>query len=144
MDGIQLVNLSGFCTALGVELFLQADGSVLGRVTLRKEQEGPPFHVHGGVLAALIDEAMGAAAWASGKRAVSVKLTCNYRKPVPLDVPLHITGCIERSEGRKHFTAGSISLPSGETAAEGSAIFIEAPQIFEGLRNPFAHVPDQE
>ena len=143
MDGKQLVNLSTFSTELGVVLYLQDDGSVVGAVTLQKGHEGPPFHVHGGVLGALLDEAMGAAAWASGKRVVSVNLNFNYRKPVPLGVPLNISGRVEREAGRKIFTAAKIMLPDGVVAVEGTGIFVEAPQIFEGLANPFAHVPEE-
>ena len=143
MDGKKLIDLSTFSTDLGVELYLQEDSSVIGVVTLQKGQEGPPFHVHGGVLGALLDEAMGAATWASGKRVVSVNLNFNYRKPVPLGVPLRITGRIDRVDGRKVFTAAEISLADGAVAVKGTGIFVEAPQIFEGMTNPFARVPEE-
>ncbi|NWF70246.1 MAG: PaaI family thioesterase [Chloroflexi bacterium] len=127
---------------MGADFYLQADGSVVGLVTLAKDHEGPPFHVHGGVLAALIDEAMGAACWSSGKRVVAVNLNFNYRRPVPLAVALRVTGHIAGSERRKTFTTGAILLPDGTAAVEGSGIFVEAPQIFAGLANPFARLPE--
>lgn len=138
----QLVNMSRFCVALGVEYRLEDDGSVTGVVTLQPEQEGPPFHVHGGVLAALVDEAMGAAAWASGKRVLSVNLNFNYRKPVPLGVPLRIVGRITGRERRKTFTSGQVLLPDGALAVEGTGIFVDAPEVFDGMSNPFAHPPE--
>ncbi|MFN8374347.1 MAG: PaaI family thioesterase [Anaerolineae bacterium] len=143
MNGKRLVNLSTFSTEMGVEFYLQDDGSVLGSATLQKGHEGPPFHVHGGVLASLLDEAMGAAAWASGKRVVAVNLNFNFRKPVPLGMPLRIEGRVDRVERRKNFTVGQLLLPDGAVAVEGTGIFVEAPHIFENMSNPFAHVPEE-
>ncbi len=143
MSGKRLAHLSTFSTLMGVEFYLQEDGSVTGVVTLQEGHEGPPFHVHGGVLSALLDEAMGGAAWANGKRVVAVNLNFNFRKPVPLGVPLHVRGRIDRDEGRKCFTVGEIVLLDGAVAVEGTGIFLEAPHIFEGMTEPFAHVADE-
>jgi acyl-coenzyme A thioesterase PaaI-like protein len=142
LDGKRLANLSTFCTELGVKLYLQADGSVSGTATLQKGQEGAPLYVHGGVLAALLDEAMAGVLWASGRRVMSVNLTLNYRKPAPSGIPLTIIGRIDSAEGRKHFTLGQVVLPNGDIAVEATGIFVEVPQMFDDLSEPFAHVPE--
>jgi acyl-coenzyme A thioesterase PaaI-like protein len=143
LDGKRLAHLSTFGTELGVELYLQEDGSVLGTITLQKGQEGAPLHVHGGVLAALLDEAMGGAVWVSGKPVMSVNLTLNYRKPAPLGTSLTIMGRVASTVGRKNFTQGQVILPDGEIAVEATGIFVEVPQMFDGLETPFAHVAEE-
>jgi acyl-coenzyme A thioesterase PaaI-like protein len=142
MDGKRLGNLSDFCTVLGVEMYLQDDGSVKGTVTLPSGYDGAPLHVHGGVLAALLDEAMAGVIWANGKRVMSANLTLNYRKPAPIGVSLTFIGRIDSVEGRKTFTVGQVLLPSGDVAVEATGIFIEAPQMFDGLEKPFAQVTE--
>jgi uncharacterized protein (TIGR00369 family) len=51
--------------------------------------EGPPGAVHGGIVAAYLDEVLGgAAAREAGKPAVTGELTVRYVKPVPSETPL--------------------------------------------------------
>ena len=122
---IEHTGISRFGRELGLTLSRQEDGSIVGVVTLQLGQEGPPYHVHGGVLCALIDEAMGASVWSTGRRSLAVNLNINYRRPVPLGVELRVTGRIEKIEGRKTFTSGQITLPDGLVATEGTGIFVE-------------------
>lgn len=120
------------------ELFADEHGNVTGTAIIDAAKEGPPGHAHGGSLATLIDEAMGAAAWRRGHRVLAVNLNMNYRRPVPLDVEVRVTGQVIRAEGRKVFTSGTITLPDGSVAVEGTGIFVEAPQYFAGTgTNPF-------
>lgn len=118
---------SGFSRWLGLALHLQQDGSTQAEITLGPEQEGPPGHSHGGVIVAMIDEAMGMAVWATGFRVLAVNLNVNFRRPLPLGVPVIVRGRLLRVEGRKAFTSGEIILPDGMVAAEGSGIFVQAP-----------------
>lgn len=92
--------------------------------------EGPPGHAHGGALAALLDEAMGAAAWLGGYRVLAVHLSFDYRRPVAVGATVQVTGEVERSEGRKVFTRGAITLADGALAVEAHGVFVEAPQFF--------------
>ncbi len=47
--------------------------------------EGPPTCVHGGVIAEVFDEVLGAANIVAGVRAMTGTLTVRYRKPTPLN-----------------------------------------------------------
>jgi uncharacterized protein (TIGR00369 family) len=118
--------------------FVDQDGNVNGKVIFDDTKQGPPGHAHGGALATLIDEAMGAAAWNHGHRVLAANLNFNYRRPVPLNVEVAVQGRVERVDGRKIHTSGAILLPDGTPAVEGTGLFIEAPQYFgsEGF-NPF-------
>ncbi len=120
-------NQSRFSEWLNLEIVRDAAGTARGTVTLHLQQEGPPRHVHGGVLASLIDEVMGAAVWATGKRSLAANLNINYRHPAPLDCELRVTGRIDRIEGRKTYTSGEVLLPDGTVAIEGTGLFIEMP-----------------
>jgi len=59
---------------IGVTWYAREDGSIFTDVTLTEAQQGPPGLAHGGASAALLDEAMGAAVWQAGYKAVSIGL----------------------------------------------------------------------
>lgn len=124
---------------LGVQFKLREDGVVVAECKLSANHEGPPRHAHGGALASLLDEAMGAAAWLAGYRVVAVHLECDYRLAVPLDTDIVVEGRVERHEGRKVFTS-SIIILNGSPAVTGKGIFVEAPQFFD---EPGFHVIEE-
>jgi uncharacterized protein (TIGR00369 family) len=123
----------------GVQYYLNPDGTLSANLTISIEKEGPPGHAHGGSLATLLDEAMGACCWAHEHRVLAANLNINYKQPVPLETEIVVIGRVERQEGRKLYTSGIISLLDGTICVEGSGIFIEAPHIFDrfGAGNPF-------
>lgn len=118
-----------------------ADGEakVIGKVVVDATKEGPPGHVHGGALATLVDEAMGASAWYSGLRVVAVSLTFSLRLAVPLGVEITMRGRVTGRDGRKVFTSGELLLPDGRVAVEGTGVFVEAPHLVgtSEMLNPF-------
>jgi len=118
---------------MGVTWYAHEDDSIFAEVTLTKAQQGPPGMAHGGASAALLDEAMGAAAWLAGYRVASVNLNINYRKPVPLGQPFTITARVKQASGKKVTATGEIRLADGETAVSGEGIFVQAPQLFREL-----------
>lgn len=119
------------CKAMGVQLYLDEQRHVVGRVTLSEAQAGPPDYIHGGALAAILDEAMGAAAWSNGHRVVAANLHFNYRLPVPLNTTITLNAHIDRVEGRKIYVRSEVVLPDQRVAVEGQGLFIEAPHFFE-------------
>lgn len=131
----------------GFDLRLLADGNgqVRGNVTFDPAKQGPPGHAHGGALATIIDEAMGAACWNSGLQVLAVHLDFNYKRPVPLALEVAVSGRVDRREGRKVHTIGEIVLPDGTIAVQGAGIFVEAPKYFDQAKhNPFLKLPDNE
>jgi acyl-coenzyme A thioesterase PaaI-like protein len=120
---------SKFVRGTGAAFFVEANGSVTGVVTLRDEYGGPPGYIHGGVLAALIDEAMGAAAWHAGHRSFAAHLDFDYRQPVPPGVEVRVSARVDRIEGRKAFTSGVLTLPDGTVAVEGKGLFVEVKNL---------------
>ncbi len=115
---------------LGVRWYARTDNSIVTEIELTESEQGPPGHAHGGVLAALLDEVMGTAVWHSGHMVLAANLNIDYRRPVPLGVPLVVTGSVSDRDGRKLFARGEISLPDGTKAAVGKGLFIEASDLF--------------
>jgi acyl-coenzyme A thioesterase PaaI-like protein len=114
---------------MGVTYHLLDDGSVTAAVEIGGGQEGPPGYAHGGAMAAILDEAMGAAAWFNGTPGLSVHLEFDYQRPVPLGASVRVTGRVERCEGRKVFTSGAVLLADGAVAVSARGIFVGAPQL---------------
>lgn len=114
----------------GVRWHAREDGVIFTEVTLTRAQQGPPGHVHGGALAALLDEIMGTAVWNSGHMVLAANLNVDFRRPVPLGVPLQLKGEVTDRQGRKIFARAEIRLPDGEIAAVGRGLFIESEELF--------------
>jgi acyl-coenzyme A thioesterase PaaI-like protein len=97
---------------------------IRGRVTFGYAYEGPPTCVHGGTIAALFDEVMGAANIITENAGMTGTLTVRYRRPTPLLAPLEIVARFAGSERRKIFTWAGI-YHDGELTAEAEGIFIK-------------------
>jgi acyl-coenzyme A thioesterase PaaI-like protein len=87
--------------------------------------EGPPESVHGGAIAAVLDEAMGAVCWMNGHPVVGARITINYLHMTPLGFSGRVESWIERIERRKIFIKSRLSDEHGRVHAEGEALFIE-------------------
>lgn len=99
------------------------DDHVEGSVVFGTAYEGPPGHVHGGLVAAAFDELLGMAQSLTGNPGMTGSLTVRYRKPTPLHREIRFFGKVDRVEGRKIFTSGT--LFDGETlCAEAEGLFI--------------------
>ena len=87
--------------------------------------EGPPESVHGGAIAAVLDEAMGAVCWMNGHPVVGASITINYLHLTPLGFAGNVESWIERIERRKIFIKSRLTDPTGRVHAHGEALFIE-------------------
>lgn len=123
---------------MGVTWFVQEDHSIYAEPVLEEAQQGPPNLAHGGALAALLDEAMGAAVWRASHRAAAVNININYHVPVPLGVKIEITGRVLEVKVKRISTVGEIRLPDGTLAVSGMGTYVEAPQLFTELTSPTA------
>lgn len=97
---------------------------IRGTVMFDYPYEGPPTCVHGGVIAELFDELLGAANIVAGQAGMTGTLSVRYRRPTPLLAPLELAAKLTGTEGRKIFTWGGI-YHHGELTAEAEGIFIE-------------------
>lgn len=111
----------------GLQFELQSDNTLTAIYTFDVLKQGPPGIVHGGAIAAVLDEAMTAAVFAAGKPALTVNLMVDYRAIVPINTQVQIMGRIDVIERRKIFTQAKIILPDGTVPAEAKALFITSP-----------------
>jgi len=96
---------------------------VVGEVTFGSAYEGPPGCVHGGYVAAVFDELLGATQSMSGAQGMTAHLGIDYRSPTPLGVPLRMEVWLDRRDGRKIYAKGAMYV--GDTlTAEADALFI--------------------
>ncbi len=96
---------------------------VRGEVRFGAAFEGAPGIVHGGFVAALLDEALGMACVFSGTQGMTVELTTRYRRHTPVATPLVLEAWLVSVEGRKIRTAGELRH-GDERVAEASGLFI--------------------
>ena len=129
---------------MGVVWYALDDKSIFAEVTLNDAQQGPPGLAHGGASAALLDEAMGAAVWLAGYRVASVNLNISYRKSLPLGQPFKVTARVKERNGKKVTAVGEIRLADGTLAVSGEGIFVQAPQLFNGLGSGAGQVSEVE
>jgi uncharacterized protein (TIGR00369 family) len=94
------------------------------RFRLSRRYVGPPGHAHGGVIATILDEAMGKVNKLRHVIAVTAEMTVTYVKPVPLGKPLIAEGWEKRVRGRVHTNVAEIRSASGEILACSTGRFI--------------------
>lgn len=103
------------------------DGTLAATAVAHPFHQSYPGRVHGGVSTALLDETIGRAVnitepdtWG-----VTVEITTRFKKPVPYDVPLLVTGRITENRSRLFSGEGRIILPDGSTAVTASAKYMK-------------------
>ena len=115
---------------IGMHLRFMVDeaGTVHATLRLAKRFQGPHGFVHGGVIAAILDEAMSKAIHASRDGANIMALTrhmeTEYLRPTPLGATLTLQGRQDRVEGRKHFCSATLTDQTNHLLARGKALFI--------------------
>jgi uncharacterized protein (TIGR00369 family) len=94
------------------------------RFRLPRRYQGPPGHAHGGIIATILDEAMGKVNKLRSVVALTRGMEVEYLKPVPLGTLLVVEG-IERSvRGRKHINIAEIRDQEGTPLARSRGTFI--------------------
>jgi len=94
------------------------------RFRLSNRYTGPPGHCHGGVIACILDDAMGKVNKLHHVVALTREMTVEYLKPVPLHKPLRVEGREIEVRGNKHVNAAEILNEKGEVLARSRGIFI--------------------
>ncbi|HVT15978.1 MAG TPA: PaaI family thioesterase [Thermoanaerobaculia bacterium] len=113
----------------------ERDGRLVGRAWFGPGAQGPPGHAHGGSIAAVLDEAMGAAAWMAGHLTVAARLETDFRRMLPLGTDATLEAWVERIEDRKVWTAARLlDGEDGEPFAAAKALFVKLdPERFAPL-----------
>jgi uncharacterized protein (TIGR00369 family) len=94
------------------------------RFRLGKRYTGPPAHCHGGIIATILDDAMGKVNKLRHVIALTKEMTVEYLKPVPLHKPLRVEGREVSVHGRQHINMAEIFNENGEVLARSRGTFI--------------------
>ncbi len=113
--------------AEGMKLTFEQDNvrrRIVGRFVLGERYQGGGGFAHGGIIALLLDEAMGKVCRFREVRAVTAELNVEYLKPVSVDKEIIVEGHEARQEGRNLFLVGEIRNEAGEVLARGQGRFV--------------------
>jgi uncharacterized protein (TIGR00369 family) len=98
---------------------------ISGRFILGERYQGGGGMAHGGIIAALLDEAMGKVCRFREVRAVTAELSIQYLKPVSVQDEIVVEGWEESEpKGRNMFHVGEIRNSAGDVLARGKARFV--------------------
>jgi uncharacterized protein (TIGR00369 family) len=117
----------GGANARGMKLTFEQDDStkrIRGAFKLSAEYQGGPGFIHGGIIATVLDEAMGKVSRFRGVRAVTAELKVEYLKPVSVDAPLLIEAYEVEKTGRNLHYVGEIRNQAGDLLARGRGRFV--------------------
>jgi uncharacterized protein (TIGR00369 family) len=121
---------------IGLKLDFYEDheaGQVRVDLTIPERYQGYPGVVHGGIVAAILDEVAGRAIMvgtSDDNLMATLRLTIRYRRPTPTESPLVAVGWVERTSGRGARVSGEIRLPDGTVTAECEATLVNVPEEF--------------
>jgi uncharacterized protein (TIGR00369 family) len=92
-----------------------------------QEHQSYPGRLHGGIAGAILDETIGRAIMVKDKNmiGVTVELNLRYKKPVPLDRELRVTGRVTKDSSRLFEGTGEILLPGGDVAVTGHGKYLK-------------------
>jgi len=109
------------------------DGGIDAVANFGTLYEGPPGCLHGGYIAGIFDEVLGAAQTFSGHAGMTGRLTIHYRSPTPLNTDLHLKARFESASGRKILCKGTLHA-GDRLCAEAEGLFIAVdPKKLMGL-----------
>jgi uncharacterized protein (TIGR00369 family) len=97
---------------------------IVGRFVLGERYQGGGGIAHGGIIALLLDEAMGKVCRFRDVRAVTAELTVEYLKPVRVEQEIIVEGRETEQNGRNIFMAGEIRNAAGDVLARCKARFV--------------------
>lgn len=121
LPNYELCYVCGHANPLGLNVRFRVEGeTVTTRFRPSPMHAGYPGRIHGGVIAALLDETMG---WApcvvAGRFCLAVELNVRYVKSAPPDRELLILGRATATEGRIWEAVGEVRDDDGTLYAKG-------------------------
>jgi acyl-coenzyme A thioesterase PaaI-like protein len=127
----------------GIRFYVAEDKSVFVTTQFDEHKQGGQGILHGGAIAAVLDEAMGTAAFEAGSPGYTATMTYNYKSHIPLNQDVTIRAWIEKQEAKKVFAACEAVLADGTVAVTGTALFIASDQL-KDLMERYPYIPEDE
>lgn len=111
----------------GMRLRFERDDAarrIHGKFRIGAEYQGGPGMLHGGIIALILDEAMGKVSRFSDLRTVTAELKIEYKKPIRVEEEISVIAFEESRRGRALEIAGEIRRSNGELLATGRGKFV--------------------
>lgn len=114
---------------LKLEFYENKSGEVVVDYTVTEQFQGYPGVVHGGVVAAMLDEVLGRVHMGGDppRFMFTARLEIRYHKNVPIGKPLRIVGYAGKSKERTAIATGKVFGPEGDLLAEAEALLVNVP-----------------
>ncbi len=121
--------IGGFSNPLspGINIWMKGT-KVFGSTECGYAYEGPPGHIHGGYIAAILDQFLGMAQVSGGNPGMTGKLKIRYLKPTPLNTKLLLEAEVRQISDRKTLVRGQI-VSNRNITAEAEGLFIRPANI---------------
>ena len=114
----------------GLHLVFEHDaeaGTSTARFTVPPRFQSWGGMTHGGIVALLLDEAVGWAAWHAGSPGVTGKLEVRYRRPLPIGAEVTLTGRVIEVRRRLVRATAAAETTEDGLIAEASATLMATP-----------------
>lgn len=108
-----------------VSQIVEGNGSSVAEVICPRRFQGGPGVAFGGWVAMAFDHVFGAIPIKLGIGGVTVSLSVEYLKPVPVETPLTVHAQAEDRTGRRWKFTGQLLLPDGTAAATARSELVE-------------------
>lgn len=112
-------------TGLQIQFFAD-DDRALAEYTAGDQFEGYQGLLHGGLMAALLDEVMIKAVLVKNIIVLTAQMEIRFKKPVATGQKILLEGKITRQSGRLYLTWGRATLTDGTIVAESSGKYLTA------------------
>jgi acyl-coenzyme A thioesterase PaaI-like protein len=107
---------------VGLKVSFDWDGKVArAEFTPSRSHQGWSGVVHGGIISCLLDEAMSWAALFDGVNTVTARMETRFKRSLPINEPLIITGSLTRKTRKLVEAKAQISLKDGTSVADSTA-----------------------
>lgn len=104
------------------------DKRFYSKVYFGEKAQGPPFHAHGGSMAAVLDEAMGLGAWIASDSVVAASINIEYKRMLKLLQVVIIETWVDKIEGRKVWMKSEIRDKEGTLYTKGTGLYVTVPK----------------
>jgi len=119
---------------LKLKFYEASPGEVVVDYIVPEQYQGYPGVVHGGIVAAMLDEVTGRTQMGGDppRFMFTARLNVHYRKNVPIGQPLRIVGRAGKSREKTATATGQIFGPDGSILAEAEALLVNVPDEITG------------
>jgi acyl-coenzyme A thioesterase PaaI-like protein len=115
---------------LKLDFYAVSPEEVISEYIVPVKYQGYPGVVHGGIIAAMLDEVTGRVFMHGDppRFMYTAKLSIRYRKPVPVGHKLKLVGHAGKDNGRVAYATGEIFDTSGNLLADAEAVYVNVPE----------------